>query len=304
MFAVTLGDSIGRQLYELGTRQWDTSELRAALDGIVSGRKSFERIEVDQDFPSIGQRVMALNAGKVNRPSITLKQVLLAVEDVTERVKLERESAIAGERTSRLVQELTHRVKNSLQIIGSMVSLESRSHQSGEGKAALERVSGRINALGQLYSLLSKSDTVEEVDAAIYLDHLCRELVASVQGEGVTSVEIKTEIESELLPMDRAIPIALIVNELVTNAVKYAFPGETKGTILVMLKRAPDGLSLTVTDDGQGVDPVRADSGLGGWLVEGFAQQLGGRIERESHGQGTTVRLSLPSGESHRNPGL
>jgi two-component sensor histidine kinase len=100
-----------------------------------------------------------------------------------------------------------------------------------------------------------------------------------------------------LLPTDRAIPIGLIVNELVTNAVKYAFPGESNGTVTVVLKRVPGELLLTVADDGKGVDPVRADSGLGGRLVEGVAQQLDGRVERESGSQGTTVRLILPSRE-------
>jgi two-component sensor histidine kinase len=108
------------------------------------------------------------------------------------------------------------------------------------------------------------------------------------------SIVLKTDIESELLSTDRAIPIGLIVNELVANAVKYAFPDETKGTVMVTLKRVSGELRLTVADDGHGVDPRRADSGVGGRLVEGFAQQLGGQVERESDSRGTTVRLVLP----------
>lgn len=200
-----------------------------------------------------------------------------------------------NERIGMLLQELTHRVKNSLQLIGAMVMIEARSHKSGEGRAALERVSNRITALGQLYSTLSKADSVEDVDAATYLDELCRDLIESVHKEGDTSVVLKTDIESELLPTDRAIPIGLIVNELVTNAVKYAFPGETKGTVMVTLKRLPGELRLTVADDGRGLDPRRADSGLGGRLVDGFAEQLGGQVERRSDSQGTTVHLILPS---------
>jgi two-component system, sensor histidine kinase PdtaS len=88
-----------------------------------------------------------------------------------------------------------------------------------------------------------------------------------------------------------------MVNELVTNADKYAFPGETKGTVLVKLKRVPGELHLTVADNGQGVDARRADSGLGGRLVESFAQQLGGQLKRESDSRGTTLRLILPSRE-------
>jgi two-component sensor histidine kinase len=175
-----------------------------------------------------------------------------------------------------------------------MVLIEARSHKSGEGRAALERVSHRITALGQLYSTLSKADTVEDVDAATYLDELCRDLIESVHKEGDTSIALKTDIASELLPTDRAIAIGLIVNELVTNAVKYAFPGGTKGTVMVTLKRLPEQLRLTVADDGQGLNPKRADSGLGGRLVDGFAQQLGGQVERRSGSQGTTVHLILP----------
>jgi chemotaxis protein methyltransferase CheR len=296
-FSVAPEHTVGRKLYEIGNGEWDIPKLRLALATIISGGKSIEGFEVDQFFPSIGRRVMCLNARKVYRPGNKLQQILLAIEDVTERVRLEREHAVAGERIGMLLQELTHRVKNSLQIIAAMVSIEARSHKSGQGKAALERVSHRINALGQLYSKLSKANTVEAVDAATYLDELCRDLISSVHKEDGTLIVLKTDIESELLPTDRAIPIGLIVNELVTNAVKYAFPGDTKGTVLVTLKRVPGALRLTVADDGQGLDPRRVDSGLGGRLVEGFAQQLGGQVERESGSQGTTVRLILPSRE-------
>ncbi|SDR54316.1 signal transduction histidine kinase [Rhizobiales bacterium GAS113] len=296
-FAVAPEDAVGRKLYELGNEQWDIPELRTALETIISGGKSIEAFEVERFFPSIGWRVMVLNARKVYQSGNKIQQILLAIEDVTERVRLEREHAIAHERIGMLLQEVTHRVKNSLQIIAAMVSIEARSHKSGEGKAALERVSHRINALGQLYSKLSKADTVEAVDAATYLDELCRDLIETVNREDGTSIVLKTDIESEFLPTDRAIPIGLIVNELVTNAIKYAFPGDTKGTVLVTLKRVPGELRLTVADNGQWVDPQRADSGLGGRLVDGFAQQLGGQVERKIDSQGTSVHLILPSRE-------
>jgi two-component sensor histidine kinase len=176
-----------------------------------------------------------------------------------------------------------------------MVRIESRGHDGPEGKAALERVSHRIDALGQLYSKLSRSGKVEAVDAAAYLDDLCRDLVALVRSEQPAPVVLKTEIDSEvILPTDQAIAMGLIVNELVTNALKYAFPRDTKGTVTVRLKRGRGELRLTVADNGEGLDPRHVDSGLGGRLVEGFAQQLGGTIERESSSSGTVVRLILP----------
>jgi chemotaxis protein methyltransferase CheR len=296
IFAVAPEETVGRKLYEIGDGQWDIPKLRSTLQTITSGG-TMDAFVVENFIPSIGQRIMVLNARKVYRPGKRAEQILLAIEDVTERTRLEQEHAIAHERIGMLLQELVHRVKNSLQFIASMVQIEARSHNSGEGKAALERVAHRITALGQLYAKLSKADTVEAVDSASYLGELCRELIASVHKEGDTPIALKTDIESELLPTDRAISIGLIVNELVTNAVKYAFPDNKPGTISVMLKRLPEALCLTVADDGQGVQSQRADSGLGGRLVDGFAQQLGGRVERTTGRQGTTVHLILPSPE-------
>jgi chemotaxis protein methyltransferase CheR len=245
-------------------------------------------------FPSIGPRTFSLNARKVYRRGAEVHQILLAIEDVTQRTRLEREHAVAHERNRMLLQELTHRVKNNLQFIAAMVTIEARRHKTSEGKAALERVSHRITALGQLYAKLSNAGTVEVVDAAIYLNELCRDLIGSVNEESDASIRLETDIQNELLPTDRAIPIGLIVNELVTNAVKYAFPGEARGTVIVTLKRAAGELRLTVADDGRGLDPRRVDSGLGGRLVDGFAQQLGGQVERKSDSQGTIVHLILP----------
>lgn len=297
IFAVAPEHIVGRKLYEIDNGQWDIPKLRTSLETVISGRKTIDAYEIEFFFPSIGRRIMVLNARKVHRRGGKVQQILLAIDDITKRAKLEREHAAAHERIGILLQELTHRVKNSLQFIAAIAWIEARNCKSDEGKAALERVSHRITALGQLYSKLSKADTVGAVDAATYLNELCRDLIASVQKEGDTSIVLKTDIESALLPTDRAIPIGLIVNELVTNAVKYAFPGEAKGTVMVTLKRAPGELWLTVADDGQGRDPGKADSGLGSRLVDGFAQQLGGQVERKSNSQGTTVRITLPSRE-------
>src|SRR6202047_418507 len=292
-FAVAPEHTVGRKLYEIGNGEWDIPKLRTLLETIISGRKTIEAFEVEHFFPSIGQRIMVLNARTVYRPGNKIQQILLAIADVPERVTLEREHAAAHERIGVLLQELTHRVKNSLQLIASIVMTEARTVLSAEGKAALERVSHRITALGQFYSKLTEADTVEAVDAATYLNELCRNLIASVYQDGDTFIMLKTDIESELLPTKQAIPIGLIVNELVTNAVKYGFPGEAKGTVMVTLKRLPGELRLTVADDGQGLGPRRADSGLGGRLVDGFAQQLGGQVERKSDSQGTTRDLLL-----------
>jgi two-component sensor histidine kinase len=293
-FAVSREDTVGRKLHELGNGQWDIPELRSLIQTIVPEHSSVEAFQVDRVFPSIGRRVMLLNARKVHRTGNNTAQILLAIEDVTERVELERERSLAHQRIEILLQELTHRVKNSLQTIAAIVRIEAGRHKSGQGKQALERVSDRISAIGRLYSNLEKADTIEAVDASIYLKDVCGNLIASVQQEGSSAISLKTDIASELLPTAQTIPIGLIVNELVMNAVKYAFRDKTGGTVIVALKRESGELRLTVADDGNGAEFHPADSGLGGRLVEGFAQQLGGRVERESGSQGTMVRLLLP----------
>jgi PAS domain S-box-containing protein len=303
VFAVAREDTVGRKFHELGNGQWDIPELRSLIETILPEDATIESFEVDRDFPSIGRRVMLLNARKIHRPGNHTNQVLLAIEDVTERRRLEHERAAAHERIAALLQELGHRIKNSLQIIASMVSLEARNRKGGEGKAALERVSYRIAALGRLYSILGETNSVEEVDAATYLQALCRDLIESVQKENGISIELKADMESVSLPADRAIPLGLIVNELVTNAIKYAFPSEARGTVAVTLKHIPGELRLTVSDDGKGFDPRRADSGAGGRLVEIFARQLGGQVERKRGNKGTIVCLTLPSREPSKSIG-
>lgn len=296
-FAVAREDTVGKKLYELGNRQWDIPKLRGLIQTIVPEHASIDGFEVDLVFPSIGRRVMLLNARKVYRPGNNTTQILLAIEDVTERVQLEHQQSLAHQRIETLLQELAHRVKNSLQTIASIVRIEAAGHRSGQGKGALERVSNRISAIARLYANLEKADTIRTIDASIYLKEVCANLIASVNEEGGRTISLKTDIASELLPTERTIPIGLIVNELVMNAIKYAFPDGTGGTVTVALKRESGELRVTVADDGRGTDFRPSDSGLGGRLVEGFAQQLGGRVERESGGKGTTVRLIVPSSD-------
>jgi PAS domain S-box-containing protein len=123
-FAVAPKHIVGRKLYEIGNGEWDIPKLRTSLETIISGQKTIEAYEVEFFFPSIGRRIMVLNARKVRRRGGKIQQILLAIDDVTERAKLEREHAAAHERIGILLQELTHRVKNSLQFIAAMAWIE------------------------------------------------------------------------------------------------------------------------------------------------------------------------------------
>jgi chemotaxis protein methyltransferase CheR len=151
-FAVAREDTIGRKLYELGNGQWNIPELISLLQTAIPEHASVEAFEVDHVFPSIGRRVMLLSARKVYRRGNNIKQTLLMIDDVTERIQLERERSLTQQRIELLLRELAHRVKNSLHTIAAIVRIEAGRHKSGEGKGALERVSDRISAIGRLYS--------------------------------------------------------------------------------------------------------------------------------------------------------
>src|SRR5262249_36877650 len=149
--------------------------------------------EVDHISSSIGRQAMLINACELGGRNRETMRILLAIEGAPDCIRQQEEHSIADERIGILLQELTHRVKNSLQLIASIVMIEARGRQIGEGKAALERVSHRIAALGHLYSKLERTDTVETVDAAAYLNDLCRDLIASVQKVGSRGITLTTE---------------------------------------------------------------------------------------------------------------
>lgn len=292
-FSVSQEETVGRRLFELGNGQWEIPELRSLMEAVLPQRATIEAYQVEWVFPSIGHRVMLLNARTVYHLGNGEKRILLAIQDVTEQVNLERERAVAHERITVLLEELAHRTKNNLQIIASIIGLERKALKGEEGQAALERLSSRIRAVARLYAVLGNADTGGSVDAARYLSELSRDVAASLQSAS-QHIAFETDVESAPLPVEHAIPLGLIVNELVTNSVKYAFAGASGGTVKVILKQLPGQLCVTVADDGTGIDLKRTDSGVGGRLVDALTLQLGGLVERESGDNGTTVSLILP----------
>lgn len=210
--------------------------------------------------------------------------------DITEtkRIEAEREAALAE--AQQLLAELNHRVMNSLGTISSIISMESRARAEGEGREALRRIRARVQAVASLYRRLNASGSIDTVCSRDYLDKIVEGLSESI---GSDSVLLEPRIAPMKLSTRIAVPLGLIVNELVTNSLKYAFaPGGT-GKVVVALEELPDKrLQLTVEDDGCGLGADRrSDSGIGQQLVHAFATQLGTTPVIESGPGGTTVTL-------------
>ena len=287
MFDVTPEQVIGQPLRTLGEGQWRVGKLQDLLDRVVPDETALNGFEVEDDFPRLGRRIFKLNARKVFRPGNHVTRLLVVFEDVTEARLLERHRDM-------LAAELAHRIKNSLTVITGFVSFELRraAEPCKEGYRAMQ---ARIGAVAQLYDVISRSATLGPVPVEPYLNGIAGSLRSSLLGEGS---RIQVDVSSEPLSIDaeHAVNLGLIVNELATNAVKYAFPSG-QGRILIGFEQRDEEVVLTVSDDGVGLDGTgsQPSSGLGSRFVEAFAKQLGGSVALASgRSGGATFTVRLP----------
>jgi two-component sensor histidine kinase len=194
-----------------------------------------------------------------------------------------------------LLQEVHHRVKNNLQIVSSMLSLEDGLSTDPAIGRMLERVQDRIQAMAFVHEDVYRSKDFSAVRMDEYLGRICE----SLAGESSSScqIEVRSTAGGIELPLERALPCALIVNELVSNAVRHAFTGRDRGRIEVRFSKEGETYLLAVEDDGVGMSEsptAPKESGMGSQLVLGLAQQLNGRVEMRSAPSGTTVELRFP----------
>jgi two-component sensor histidine kinase len=191
--------------------------------------------------------------------------------------------------TEILLRELQHRMKNNLQLVVSFLGLQLRQTKNEEARERISAVMDRVLAIGLAHDQLSFKANGSSVNMRDYLNALC----ANIDPHR-PQVAIKVEVDAANIPLDRAVPVGLIVNELVTNSVKYAFD-EDGGTITVALHvdEVIGEAELTVGDTGRGMSGARPGA-FGLRLVESLAGQLGGKLTREPVPKGTLVRLRFP----------
>lgn len=279
-----LADARGRTAHELVP---DLEPHWAQTYGIVALERRPQRFQ-NGSVPM--GRVFDVYAAPADPPG----RFTIVFRDITALKKAEDERERALATTRQLLEELNHRVMNSLGMISSIIAMEARARTDGEGRQALKRIETRLQAAAQLYAALDTSGAVGTVNAADYLPRIVDGLARSLGADG--KIRMTHDITPAVLPTARAAPLGLIVNELVTNGLKYAFPEGKGGTISINLSRDGDTLVLTVSDNGQGIGPVAASgSGLGQQLVEAFVHQIGGSREIETGSGGTTVTVRFPA---------
>jgi two-component sensor histidine kinase len=203
------------------------------------------------------------------------------------------ERATKTEREKDLMfQELAHRTKNNLQMIASVLALQARAQKEPALKAAFDAAVARVQVITNAHDRLQPGGLQGEVNLRDYVGDLCRNLGDSLRD--LRPVAVRVEVEPLMVGTDKAVPLGLIVNELVTNTFKYAFPDGSEGAVDVTLRRIKeDEVELVVRDNGVGCTSLH--EGLGSRLVRLLVQQLGGSITREVAKPGclVTARLSL-----------
>ena len=199
--------------------------------------------------------------------------------------------ALSAERSKTvLLEELAHRTKNDLQMVASLLSLQARALSEPVARAAIEGAAARVLAVAKLHNRLRSDGQQGVVDIRDYLDDLCGDLRQTF-GE-FRPVTVRLEADRAVVRTAVAAPIGLMVNELVTNAFKHAFPDNRPGVIEVTFRRAAPGFVLTVHDDGIGRSDAK--DGLGSRLIRLLAQQVGGEIDQTPSGPGATTTITLP----------
>jgi two-component sensor histidine kinase len=222
----------------------------------------------------------------------TIVALFIAVVSEALRMELER-GAAAQQELQLLLQEQRHRIKNDLALLSSMIALQARSHSNPPVRAALESAVARLHVIAEGQDYLQSATGDRGVNMHEYLEDVCRRLGEALRD--VRPIALRVDSEEVMLDTRQAIRIGLIVNELVTNALKHAFPAERAGTVQVRLRRRPTDLTFVVEDDGVGC-PEDAQVGLGSRLVMLLVQQSGGSIKRQSANPGCRVVITIPNG--------
>lgn len=218
------------------------------------------------------------------------------LRDITQRVANEERIRTSLREKEALLREIHHRVKNNLQVVSSLLNLQARGVSEDSTRRMFEESRNRILSMSLLHESLYQSSSLSRIDFAEYIQQLASHLFRSY-GASADRIRYRPALDKLFLNLDAAVPCGLIINELVSNALKYAFPDNRAGEIRIEFRELPgDKVRLIVADDGIGIGNKMATAKtLGLRLVHTLAEQLDAKVEVISP-PGTEIRLtfSLP----------
>lgn len=251
----------------------------------------------------------AMDAWRGGGPFVVEERVLTAwelrvlarsFEQATHAIlRQEAELGEAIQQQELLTREIHHRVKNNLQIVASLLNLQANRIRQPDARAEFQAARDRVRALATLHRHLYATGELNAIQMRPFLQELCGQLFSAMGEREGERVALQIEAADVEVSSDQAVPLALIVTEAVSNAVKYAFPGGRRGHVLLRLGAAEETLTLRIEDDGVGIPAGRADTeagvrdGIGLQLIRGFVRQLGATLLVEE-GDGTRYTVTIP----------
>lgn len=291
-FEIDPGIISGRPLSALGNGEWAMPRLASLLKATASGNAQIEAYEIDLQRPNRTTRHLVVTARMLDDGVRDHIRILLSITDMTDaraeaRLKddLVREKAI-------LIQEVQHRVANSLQIIASVLMQSARRVQSEEARGHLQNAHHRVMSIAAVQKQLSTSSG-GKVELRSYFTQLCESLAASMIADP-DRLSISVTVDDSAVEAGVSASLGLIVTELVINALKHAFPDQRTGRIAIDYNSTGSDWTLSVTDDGIGM-PSGSDApkaGLGTGIVEALARNLKGEIRLSDADPGTAVTVT------------
>ena len=219
------------------------------------------------------------------------RYILASCLDLSDRRRTEEELRSALDRSTLLLRESDHRVKNNLQVVSSLVLLSARRMADPNTRQALYNLTERISALTTVQRLMSNTTNGGGLDLVTFVTELTTDILDLLpRGQ----VRLKLDVEDVVLPGAKSVPLALLLNELIGNAVKHAFPQGRKGHLLVRVATEGSALRIRVADDGVGSEPTRSGGGFGTILIDLLARQLRGTVAWKADAPGTQVDATIP----------
>lgn len=290
-FEIEPESAIGRTLSDLGEGEWAQPQLAALLKAASLGQAGGRACEMELHRAGKANRHLILNAEKLDYGNGKYARLLLTITDVTDARQSERVKDDQLRIRGILLQEVEHRVGNSLQIIASILLLGAKGAQSEETRDQLHGAAHRVMSIAEVQRQLAAS-RLGDVELRAYLSRLCEGLGESmIEDPNQLTVEVTTD--DSVASADLSVSLGLIVTELVFNALKHAFPGGRPGKITVDYRSDGSAWSLSVGDNGIGMSAAQRSlrPGLGTTIVEALAKQLDARIAVAETNPGTAISV-------------
>lgn len=211
-----------------------------------------------------------------------------------EKIEYNKNEVAAAQQIKLLMKELHHRVKNNLQIVSSLLSLQSFRIKDQEAKDAIQEGQHRIEAMSLIHQKLYIQDAITQVNIKEFITDIAESLMQAY-GYDKDNFDLQIKVEEELLDVDKAIPLSIILNELITNAFKYAYNTIKHPKLMISFTKQSTQASVSIADNGVGIDAKmwNDSSGYGKELIQTFTEQLEGTLTLDIN-NGTTFKIKFP----------